>query len=151
MLLSGRSTIIRNATIADRDSIAQLLDENGLPTSDLSTNGITGFMVAEDDDGPAGVIGLEKYGEIALLRSLCTRVRARGKGIARELVLSTLKNAAESGVRKVYLLTETAESFFATQGFSAIDRGMAPEAIQGTSQFQSLCPATAILMFREIP
>ena len=44
------------------------------------------------------------------------------------------KLAVDCGVRDLYLLTMTAEHFFAARGYQKIDRAKAPQSIQGTTQ-----------------
>jgi amino-acid N-acetyltransferase len=62
------------------------------------------------------------------------------------LVTAAERLAAKNGVKSLYLLTTTADRFFAGLGFRRLQREMAPLAIKSTSQFSSLCPATAVLM-----
>jgi amino-acid N-acetyltransferase len=57
-----------------------------------------------------------------------------------------LAHASLKGVREGYLLTETAEGFFAKLGFQRIDRQAVPMAIQETEQFRTECSETAICM-----
>jgi N-acetylglutamate synthase-like GNAT family acetyltransferase len=54
--------------------------------------------------------------------------------------------ARKSGAREVWLLTTTAEGFFAANGFERVVRTDAPAAIAATSQFKDICPDTAALM-----
>jgi len=51
-------------------------------------------------------------------------------------------------VLAIYLLTTTAEQFFPRFGFVAVDRQSMPRSIQGSIEFQSACPASAIAMRR---
>lgn len=60
------------------------------------------------------------------------------------------KQAAARDVTELYLLTTTAESFFADLGFDRIQREDTPPAIQQTSEFHDLCPETATCMRRLI-
>jgi len=54
------------------------------------------------------------------------------------------------GAARAYLLTTSAALFFESLGFCRIDRAVAPEAILRTRQSASLCPASAILMVKEL-
>jgi amino-acid N-acetyltransferase len=54
------------------------------------------------------------------------------------------------GVKKLYLLTQTAENYAARSGFRKIERDSVPESIQATAEFQSLCPKTAVFMMKSI-
>ena len=48
------------------------------------------------------------------------------------------------------LLTQTARDFFAHLGYRVIERTEAPEEVQGSEEFRSLCPASAICMVKII-
>jgi amino-acid N-acetyltransferase len=56
--------------------------------------------------------------------------------------------AAGWGVRRWWLLTTTAEKFFAARGFVRIERSVAPAAIRGTGQFLGGCCASAVCLTR---
>ena len=61
--------------------------------------------------------------------------------------------AAEARCRaakRFYLLTTTAEAFFARRGFERIARQAVPAAIASTKEFNSLCPSSAICMTRAV-
>lgn len=123
-----------------------------LESYDLNTSDITDARVAlwslEHHDELVGVIGAETSGDIGLLRSLAVARRHQGKGAAQKLCESVFKHFEEAGVTDVYLLTETASEFFSALGFASIDRDQAPEALKQTTQFSSLCPASATVMVR---
>jgi amino-acid N-acetyltransferase len=44
----------------------------------------------------------------------------------------------------------TAEGFFAKQGYCRTARDSAPDEIQETTEFRTLCPATAVCMVKQI-
>jgi amino-acid N-acetyltransferase len=96
------------------------------------------------------MVGLELYGDVALLRSLVVARQARSNGAGAALTEAAERLAVESGVNIVYLLTTTAERFFSARGYQKIDRAQAPKAIQGTSQFSGLCPSSAVLMMKQL-
>lgn len=58
------------------------------------------------------------------------------------------EDAARRGISQVYLLTETAESFFAIRGYSVATREDAPAEIAVAEEFTTLCPDSAVLMVR---
>jgi amino-acid N-acetyltransferase len=98
----------------------------------------------------AGVIGLEVFGPVALLRSLAVPLPCRGRGIASRLAHKAEEHARSRGVEAVYLLTTTAEGFFARRSYDRVDRDAVPGAIKATVEFQSLCPASAVCMVRHL-
>jgi amino-acid N-acetyltransferase len=71
-------------------------------------------------------------------------------GLASELVERAETHAAKYGVRTLYLLTTTAEAFFARRGYHRIDRGVAPAAIRSTREFAALCPASSAFMSKRL-
>ena len=75
---------IRPATREDLPGITRLLEGAGLPTEDLPPHG-DGFFVSLAGDSLVGVVGLERFGEVGLLRSLAVDPRLRGRGSGRAL------------------------------------------------------------------
>lgn len=96
------------------------------------------------------MIGLEPLNGVGLLRSLAVASPHRGKGLAKALYTSIVAYARGRGIKKLYLLTLTAAGFFSKLGFAKIERGNVPAALQGTEEFRSLCPDTAVCMVKEI-
>jgi N-acetylglutamate synthase-like GNAT family acetyltransferase len=54
------------------------------------------------------------------------------------------------GSVRAFLLTTSAAPFFESLGFARIDRTAAPEAILRTRQAASICPASAVLMVKDL-
>jgi N-acetylglutamate synthase-like GNAT family acetyltransferase len=54
------------------------------------------------------------------------------------------------GVRSLSLLTGTAAPFFAAHGYEEITRSDAPAAVQGSTEFTELCPASSTCMHKTI-
>ena len=130
------------------EAIRWLLDVKFLPSTDIDEAALGQFLVCRDDIRSGRVVGLEIYGEVALLRSLVVTEKHLGAGHGRRLVAAAQDLATEMNVRAIYLLTTTAESFFEYLGFRRIQREEAPESIRSTREFSSLCPASAIVMVK---
>ena len=139
---------IAGARRSDLPSIRGLLEIELLPSVDITEETLEHFLVYRDQLGVAGVVGLEKYGDVALLRSLVVASERMGCGIGKALVTAAEALAAESQARSIYLLTTTAADFFENRGFRRIGREQAPNEIRSTQEFSSLCPATAVLMVK---
>ena len=108
------------------------------------------FLVVRDDGALVGMIGLERFGESALLRSLWVDPARRGEGIA-ALLCERLRSLARSrGVVELFLLTTTARGFFEHVGFRVVDRDAVATEVKGSAQFRSLCPSTATCMARSL-
>jgi amino-acid N-acetyltransferase len=140
--------VIDGARRADLPGIRWLLDMESLPSVDITEDALEHFLVYRDELGVAGVVGLERYGEVALLRSLVVTSEHMGRGLGKRLVAAAEELAAELNIHSIYLLTTTAEGFFEYMGFRSIKREYAPLAIRNTREFTSLCPVTAVLMVK---
>jgi amino-acid N-acetyltransferase len=141
-----RDLEIRAGSAADFDAAVALLAGAGLPTADLSAESLDRFLVASIGDSVAGLIGLEHYGEVGLLRSLVVAPALRGAGLGRVLVAALESQAASQGATELWLLTIDADAWFRELGFETRQRDQAPEAITQTDEFTSLCPGDAVLM-----
>jgi amino-acid N-acetyltransferase len=104
------------------------------------------LWVFEEDETVFGLIGMERFGACALLRSLVVGSGYRRRGFGHTLVTRLEREAQTEGVEQLVLLTETAELFFRAIGYEVIDRRLAPEEIKQSTEFRSLCPASAVCM-----
>lgn len=143
---SVRLPPVAAARAGDLVGIQWLLDLASLPTADLTETALEHFLVVRDEIGVIGVVGLEVYGQVALLRSLVVANSHAGRGIGRGLVVAVESLAARLGCRSMYLLTTTAEAFFELLGFRRIERHAAPPEIQQSAEFYFLCPTSATMM-----
>jgi amino-acid N-acetyltransferase len=121
-----------------------------LPSSDLDDAMLEHFFYMGLAAEPAALVGLELFGEVALLRSLVVAPDLRSGGTGSALVAHVERHARERGVRALYLLTTTAEKFFAGRGYRRVDREAIPDPIRSTREFADLCPATAAIMVKAI-
>jgi arsenate reductase len=140
---------VEPATPADLGPVRALLERLHLPAADVGAPG-QAFLVARADGGLVGCVGLEACGEDVLLRSLAVEPRRQGGGVARALAGEALAEAGRRGARAVYLLTTTAEGFFARHGFTRLERGAVPPAVAATLEFRALCPASAVCLVRAL-
>lgn len=139
---------IRAATADDLPSALALLQAAELPTEDLSPEHLA--FVAEGEAGLLGVIGVEIFGDIGLLRSLVVSPGGRNAGVGRELVTALELWATNQGTRQLWLLTIDASDYFSRRGFTARPRAEVPESIENSAEFSSLCPGDAILMCKNL-
>jgi len=124
----------------------ELLAECGLPADDLTAAHLEHFLGCGASACPDGIVGLEIHGSDALLRSLAVTAAVRGRGCGEALVAEAEALARAEGVRHLYLLTTTAESFFAKRGYARVARASVSCAIRQTTEFASLCPNSASVM-----
>lgn len=126
--------------------VERILSKNNLPTGDLSEVDLGHFFACGDIANPKGVIGLEVYESDGLLRSLSVDSDVQGEGCGSLLFQRLEQHSKTKGIKTLYLLTETAQSYFESKGFQSIARELAPETIKQTSEFSGLCPDSATLM-----
>jgi amino-acid N-acetyltransferase len=134
----------------DESAVKQLLSESGLPISDITARHLRHFFGCGSGPELEGVIGLELFGEAALLRSLAVASLRRGSGMGSGLVTHAERHAREQMVQSLYLLTTTAEKFFLRRGYTRIPREDAPAAIKGTKEFSGICPASSAFMVKQL-
>ena len=139
------SIAIRSAALDELTELLELLSECGLPREGVAEH-LDGFLVAREDGALRGVAGLEIYGDVALLRSLAVRPAARGKGWGGKLVQTVLEVAQKRNIRTLYLLTETAESFFLRLGFERIQPDRMDARLEASRELQGVCPESAVAM-----
>ncbi|EOQ95337.1 acetyltransferase (GNAT) domain protein [Leptospira wolbachii serovar Codice str. CDC] len=137
---------LSQASVTHEGTIKSLLKRNNLPSEDIIPKNLKDFFIAKTKEKIIGVIGLEIFEEIGLLRSLCVEETYRKKGIGFLLYKDLLIYAHSKGIKELYLLTMTAEGFFQQFGFVAVDRSIVPEPIRMTSEFKDLCPSSAVCM-----
>jgi amino-acid N-acetyltransferase len=137
---------IRPGIAADLAVVQAWLVDAGLPTADLTSDHMSDFLVAVVDSGPVGMIGLEQFEKVGLLRSLVIDRTARRDGVGRQLVAALEAQALARGVTELWLLTIDVEAYFLKLGYTTMERDRAPGAIRDTPEFSSLCPGDAVLM-----
>lgn len=142
----------REITAASRDELPKLLallEGSGLPTAGVGEH-LDAALVARVGCRVSGCVALELYGEEALLRSLVVVPGARGTGLGERLTEAALAFARERGVRRVWLLTTTAERFFPRFGFERVERSALPAALEASEELRGACPASAVAMKLEL-
>jgi amino-acid N-acetyltransferase len=127
-----------------------LLSSAQLPTEDLTEAHCEHFFFMGTRESPTALIGLELFGGVALLRSLAVSRQSRGTGVGTALVRHAEEYAREHGALTIYLLTTTAEIFFARRGYARASRESAPPAIRATREFAGICPASSAFMSRAL-
>jgi amino-acid N-acetyltransferase len=127
-----------------------LLAAAKLPTEDLTEGHCDHFFFAGASNAPEGLVGLEIFGDVALLRSLVVSESLRRVGAGSKLLAHAEQYARSKGVRHLYLLTTTAEDYFSKRGFSRAHREAAPAAIRATREFAGICPASSAFMTKPL-
>jgi len=125
--------------------IIRLLKINDLDSTDLNNDNVQLFTGVADG-ALAGIIGLELYKNIGLLRSLAVKNAFRDQSLGEKLIEYVFKRCRADGIGELYLLTTTAAKYFTKHGFQEIDRVDVPDEIKRTSQFSEFCPSTATVL-----
>lgn len=138
---------LRLAVPADFEPVCALLTQAGLPTHGVAES-LHDFVVAVRDGVVVGTGGLEAADGHALMRSVVVRADEQGAGTGGIIVSRLLASARQRGLDQIWLLTETAPSFFARFGFRPAARDEAPAALRATAGFRACCGANAVAMRR---
>ena len=142
---------LRLASDADQAGIRALLEASGLPTADLATSRPQ-FIVACRGRRIIATGALQRCGTggAALLRSLAVAADARGRGLGRSIVRELERIARSAGISHLTLLTQDAREFFTALGYRVIERQAAPEEVQRSAEFRSLCPSSCVCLAKEL-
>ena len=118
----------RSPNDSDLSIARQWLSCAGLPVEDLTIDHLA--LVAERDGEVAGLVGLEQFETLGLLRSLIVLPARRRGGVGQALVIALEKVAADKGIDELWLLTIDADGWFEQLGYRRQDRDAAPSVIQ---------------------
>lgn len=125
-----------------------------LAASGLSGDGLDAWtdttLISRSRGKVIGCAALEVYGTAALLRSVAVEAGWQARGLGAELVEKAIRLAQSRAVSDMFLLTTTAADYFVRHGFSPCARNDAPEAMQQSVEFTTLCPASAVCMRRAV-
>lgn len=140
---------IRPARPADLEAVGELLESADLPTVGVADH-LSGFVVAEAEGRLVGLAGLEVHGDDGLLRSVVVDPAVRGHGLGAKLTERVLDAARAAEIRRVYLLTTTAEEYFPRHGFRRIRRDDASPDVKRSVEFREACPESAVAMVLDL-
>ncbi len=147
--VTQENAVLRVARPEDLRTVEALLAAADLPAKGVA-EWLPHFVVAEAGGTIVGAAGLEVYRSDGLLRSVAVANGWRGRGIGSALTAAVLAAARRHGLRAVYLLTETAESYFPKHGFRRIARSEVPEPVTHSVEFRELCPTSSIVMVTDL-
>jgi amino-acid N-acetyltransferase len=141
--------VIDAAQERDLPAVHRLLESEQLPLDGVDEHVAT-MVVAKDNDEVVGAAAVELYADGALLRSVVVNPSRQGQGLGHRLAEAALSLAKVRGSNTAFLLTTTAEKFFPKLGFERITRDDVPASVQRSVEFQTACPATAIVMRKRL-
>ena len=141
---------IRQAISADLPSIAALLQCSFLPTVGIALESAK-FLVAETQSNDIiGVLGAQQEGTSTLLRSFAVAESWRSQGVGTALVNTMLTLLLEQNNKQLYLLTETAATYFERLDFQAISREEIPQTLLVQSGLYQACPCSSQCLKKEL-
>ena len=136
-LLHRLGDAILPATAEDMPRIREILDRTGVGAADLGADRWSDFNVLLDETGVVGCVALEIHDDAGILRSLAVVPELRGRGFGWMLADSAVARARAAGMRRLYLMTESATDFFAEKlGFRAVDRGTVDQGVAQSRHFR---------------
>ena len=141
--------LIQAAERRDLPAIRRLLETHHLPLDGIDDH-VSTMVVAKNGDDVVGAAAVELYADGALLRSVVVDPRVQGQGLGHRLSEAALSVAKDRGTRTAFLLTTTAERFFPKLGFEPIVRDDVPVSVRASIEFQSACPASAVVMRKHL-
>jgi amino-acid N-acetyltransferase len=140
---------IHAADQRDLAAVRELLRHHDLPLDGIDDH-VQTMIVAKDGPSVVGAAAIELYADGGLLRSVVVDAARQGHGIGQALIEAVLDMARTRGLCSLFLLTTTAERYFPRFGFEPISRSDVPESVQSSVEFQSACPATAVVMRKRL-
>jgi len=143
-------TIEPPASEEELGSVRALLESAGLATRDLES-ARPEFAVVREDGQVVAAGALQRFGSSALVRSVVVAEDRRGSGLGRMIVWKLERLARSAQITELILLTQIASGFFARQGYRAIKRTSAPEDMQASEVFRSLCSSSATCLVKSLP
>ncbi|NWA26444.1 GNAT family N-acetyltransferase [Pseudomonas gingeri] len=141
---------IEMTPLENLDSLMELLRAEGLPHVDLGEPERE-FWQLQKGGCVVGYVGVEGATADRLLRSFVVSPSHRRGGLGTEALTLLETLLVSRGVQSLHLLTTTAAPFFLRHGFESLDRAKAPNAIQQSLEFRSLCPSTASYLAKRLP
>ena len=145
----GTTTSIGPASGGDLDAIKRLLVGSLLPSRDVG-GANQRFIVASENGRLIGCAGLQVAGHDGLVRSMAVHWTRRNAGLGTRLHERLLFEALLAGVRTLYVVTSTAEDFFAGHGFKRVAATAVPPELQASDEFTAFVPGGSAVMSRTV-
>lgn len=146
---AGTTITIGPASGGDLDAIKQLLTASLLPSRDLGAANQR-FIAACERGRVIGCAGLQVAGTNGLVRSMAVHWTRRNAGLGSRLQQRLLFEAVMAGVRTLYVVTSTAEEFFARHGYRKVAAQGVPPELQASEEFTAFVPGGSTVMSRPV-
>ena len=136
---------LTQVTTSDLPAVLTLLELVDLPVEGVKEH-FSHFFVITNDNIIVGSVGVEVYKDSGLLRSLAIHPNYQGKGLGQKMVNHVEQYSVEQNLKTLYLLTETAETFFFKLGYEYIGRDEVDLDVQQSIEFTELCPSAPVMV-----
>jgi amino-acid N-acetyltransferase len=151
--MSAQLITIEKASPEYLNDVLEILSQVNLPHDGVQDH-FGGFLIARSGGGKIlGCIGMERYGELWLLRSAAVLSEYQGQWIGNKLVRELLKRAANEEVTEVVLLTTTARDYFQDKfGFKEAKRSGYDERLANSPEWNlPRCSSAAFMTLKLNP
>lgn len=145
----GTTTSFGPASGGDLDGIKRLLVSSLLPSRDVGAANQR-FIVASENGRLLGCAGLQVAGQDGLVRSMAVHWTRRNAGLGSKLHQRLLFEAVLAGVRTLYVVTTTAEDFFAGHGYRKVEAREVPPELRASEEFAAFVPGGGSAMSRTV-
>jgi N-acetylglutamate synthase-like GNAT family acetyltransferase len=149
--MTAQIVTIEKAPPACLDNVLEILSQVNLPHDGVEEH-FGGFLIARSGGGKIlGCVGLERHGDLGLLRSAAVLPEYQGQWIGNKLVLELLKRAVGEGVTEVVLLTATAKEYFQNKfGFKEARRSGYEKRLANSPEWNLPRCSSAVFMTLKI-
>ncbi|WP_221567312.1 GNAT family N-acetyltransferase [Alkalihalobacillus sp. TS-13] len=125
----------RPAETNDAPSIKKFVAQAGLSNEGIEECIQTFIILETDKKKMAGTVGLERFGESGLIRSLVLDKEYSSEELLLRLLTAIIRLADQQGIKTVYLLTKVTSIFY-TLGFMEVPYGKVPESLLESAHLQ---------------
>lgn len=142
--------LLQEKSVEELAKIKELLVAGNLVPAELERTNLFFFLRKDGCGVLQGVVGVELYPDIALLRSLVVHEQWRRRGIARNLLAEATEFIRQAGIDEVFLLTETVEEMMVRYGFSYLEGREIPEALLASPFLDGRCSCSCRMMRKSL-
>jgi amino-acid N-acetyltransferase len=146
---AGTTITLGPASGGDLAAVKHLLVASLLPSRDVG-GANQRFIAAREGGHVIGCAGLQLAGADGLVRSMAVHWTRRNAGLGSRLHARLLLEAAMCGVRTLYVVTSTAEDFFARHGYRKVAAQAVPPELQASEEFTAFVPGGSTVMSRRV-
>ncbi|HEY7181640.1 MAG TPA: GNAT family N-acetyltransferase [Blastocatellia bacterium] len=151
--MTAQVVTIEKASPTCLNDVLEILSQANLPHDGVKEH-FSGFLIARSGGGKIlGCVGLERHGELGLLRSAAVLSEYQGQWIGYKLIRELLKRAASEGITEVVLLTTTAREYFQNKfGFREARRSEYEKRLADSPEWNlPRCSSAVFMTFKLSP